>query len=574
MKKIVTGLIAATLILVACSSKDEGGSRSSVDLLQYVPSDTPYIFAAARGLPDDLADKVEPTIDQMLKTYQRILRHLMAEKLGSSSTDTDSDPDAEQFRALAEELLGLMSIDGLRSAGVARGSAFALYGNGLLPVLRMELSDAKLFDETIARLESKAGQTLAVGVAGGHEYKYFDLEKVKLVVATLDGQAVISAFPAQFDEAQVSLALGISAPQQSLKESGGLKAIQKEYDFTDYMTGFVDAVRIAEIITGDATGLDVELFAATEYAVPELSDVCRAEVMQVVGVMPRVVLGYSELSADRLDSLMILEMRDDIATGLATISTAVPGLGVDPGGFMSFGFGLDLQKAREFFEARVTAIEDDPFECELFENIVAGAAMGRETLNQPIPPFAYNFRGFVATITDADDFDFMQGAPPKSIDATILLAIEDVESMLGMAAMMVPQLATLNLTTDGKAVRLEQDEVTAMVEDAFAAMSPHGLAISVGDNAKADAEEALVADSGDAMPFMSFSMDAARYYALLGETMMQQQSSSKSTDLPMEVRESLRDMMIITGELYERMAFDVRFTSRGVEIDARVTMAD
>jgi hypothetical protein len=280
------------------------------------------------------------------------------------------------------------------------------------------------------------------------------------------------------------------------------------------------------------------------------------------------------LSVDRLDSSIIFVMRADIAKGLASLPTPIPGLGIDPGGFMSFGFGMDLLKARGFFEARVTAIEEDPFECEMFGNILVGAAMARETLNQPIPPFAYDFRGLVATITDMDEIDFMQAAPPKSIDATVLVAIEDIEPMLGMAAMMVPQLATLNLVADGKAVRLELDEVKAMVEDAFVAMSPDGLAVSVGDGAKSNAEDALVADSSDAVPFMSFHMDTARYYALMAETMMQSESTFKNTELPTEIRESLRDMLVMTGDLYDRMAFAVRFTSRGVEIDAQVTLAD
>ena len=166
---------------------------------------------------------------------------------------------------------------------------------------------------------------------------------------------------------------------------------------------------------------------------------------------------------------MIVELRDDIAEGLAMIPAAVPGLGSDPGGFMSFGFGLNPLALREFYEGRLDAMEADPYECEKLAALQAGVAKGREALNQPVPPVVYSFRGLVANIADIQGMDMASKTPPESIDASVLIAMENAESLIMMAAMMDPQIAALNLLPDGKPIRLELAQLAEIADDAFAA---------------------------------------------------------------------------------------------------------
>ena len=40
------------------------------------------------------------------------------------------------------------------------------------------------------------------------------------------------------------------------------------------------------------------------------------------------------------------------------------------------------------------------------------------------------------------------------------------------------------------------------------------------------------------------------------------------------MRTALRDAMVSSGEMYERMAFNVHLTERGVEVDTRMTLTD
>lgn len=574
MIKIVSRAITASAVSLFLVSAASAASGNSVDLLRYIPADTPYVFALTTPLPSKLADKLEPTVDELLQAYQRILRHAMAEQLVKMSSEEDAADDAEQFREVAEEVLSLMSLEGIRGAGIGRDSAFALYGNGLLPVLRIELTDPDLFDAALARIEEKAGESLLIGETDGQPYKYAELENVKLLIATLDEQAIITAVPARFNDAQVAMALGVKKPRRNLKNSKTLRTIRKEYGFSDYFTGFIDNERIAEIFTGKATGLDNELFAVLDYQTPDLTETCSTEIMEMVGIVPRIVFGYSEITADIVESAMIIEMRKDIAEDLANVSAAVPGLGLDTSGLLSIGFGLNPIALREFYEARLDAMEADPYVCEKFAVLQAGVAKGREVLNQPIPPVVYSFRGIVANIADIKGMDLSSKTPPESIDASILFAVENAESLITMAAMMDPQIAALNLLPDGKPVKLNFTQLAEIADEAFAAMSANALSIAIGEGAENNSASMLVAESADPVPILSINMNSARYYAMVGEAMAQESTDEDAKKMPVAVREAIRDAMMLSGSMYDRMSVDVRFTSRGVEIVGRMMLSD
>ncbi len=559
-------------------------SGNSADLLKYIPADTPYVFASTEPLPSKLADKVEPTVDEILRSYQGILRYVIAEqaaKIAAANDGTEEGTEegaenAERFSRVAEEFLSLMSLEGIRGAGIARDTAFALYGNGLLPVLRLELSNSKLFDSAIERIEKESGDPMLVGEVKGEAYKYIDAEEFKFIVATMDDQAVITAVPSSFDESQIAQVLGVTTPGKNLKKSKTLRAIGKEYGFSEYLIGFVDNERIAAILTGNGTDFDKELSAAFgKEAAEATSKVCSAEIMDMAGIAPRIVLGYTELTPEQLKSEMIVELRSDIAAGLTTIPAAVPGLGIDPGGFLSFGFGFDLLALRSFYEGRLDAMEADPYECGDLAMLQSGVAKGREALNQPLPPVVYSFKGFVANIDDIECANVACDSPPKSIDASLLLAVENVEALLMMAAMMDPQIAALNLVPDGKPVRADFAQLADIAEDAFAAMSDNAVSISVGADAESNAAELLVADASEPAPFMSMSMDSARYYSMVADAMSGAPPADEEGEpMPEEIRVAMRDVMVLSGSMYERMSVDVQFTERGVEIGALMKLGD
>ena len=570
----------ALLLLIAAGTAD--AARKPKELLQYIPADTPYVMAFTRPLPDDLVDRMEPAMDETLSAYRTLIEFMIADAAAELEKERDADDGTEpmdeetfrRFEAVLTEFMEMLSVQGLRDAGIGRDALFALYGDGLLPVLRMALTDGASFDATIARFEEQAEAKLETGEIRDLSYRYADLdEKARFIIATPGDDAIIAIVPADYDEKRLALTLGLEKPRKSLYRSKELRKITKEYDFTDHAVGFFDIERIAASFLGDPTDRNADLFALMEYDASQLDDTCRTEFAELAAVAPRIVMGYTDVGDRHIEGAMIVELREDIAAGLASLPTAVPGLGSDPGGLLSFGFSLDPMALRTFYEGRLDAMEKDPFECAALSELQASTVKGREALAQPLPPVVYNFRGILATVEDVTGFDMSAKQPPESIDAGILFVVENAQDLVNMAALMSPQVAALNLLPDGEARKLDLPELGDMAEKAFAALTSSGLSVSVGEGAAEKAEAMLEADVGSTKPLMSVSLDARRYYEFVGQAMMQPDESEEGEPTPIEVREAMRDIVLSSGSIYERMLTRVHLTSRGIEVDSRITLA-
>lgn len=567
-------IVAVLLTLAACSKKEEAPVIASplTDTsgpLRYVPAETPYILSGLEPAPDDFMDKMEPKIDQLLATYRTMLQAAMADA-SSAAAEESPDPEVEaRTAALFEELLTLLSLDGLRGAGLTRDSTFVFYGHGLLPVLRVSLTDNVLLDDALTRIETGAGQSLPVGEVQGKQYRYFDADKVRVILATLDDQLILTVMPASFGEAELAQLLGLALPAENIAQTGVLQEIADEYGFMTAFVGLVSTERLAASFIDEPVGLNKSLLSLIGHHANEVSDICKAEIRSLAAVVPRIVSGYDEISVERVKSSLIVELRQDIAAGLATIPAAVPGLGKPHGGLFSIGISANLMAAREFLEARLDALEAEPFECDKLADFEQAVAGGRQALSQPLPPVAYNFRGFLAVINDIQGFDFEQKSPPESIDASFLLAMDDAPALLALGQMMSPELAEMNIEPDGQAHKLELPAAQNGVDSAWLALSESALAISVSPDAETELPHLLQAESTSPPPFLSMDVDAEGYYTMLGEAM-----KTRDEEVNEEMQAAIAEALLAAAGFYDRFTVDVGFTERGVEISGDVTLVD
>lgn len=573
--KLVLLVLVSCTVFFGCSKKDDEMAKADLsaasDILQYVPADSPYVFASLAPLPDDVMDKLEPSIDRILSSYETLLQELV---VAAREKAEEEGEDAEQLTkaaAVVGELSSLMSVDGLRGAGFERDSLAALYGNGLLPVLRMEVSDGKLFEAELARLEEAAGEKMDVARIAGNPVRYVDADQLKVVIAVLDTQVAVAMAPLEFGDEQLAGLLGFTEPARSIADSGKLQAIADKYAFNKYMLGYFDVEAFARTITGDAQGLDADLFELLGDS-NELSDVCRAEIRAMAGIAPRIVMGYTEISTEQFDSQAVFELRSDIASGLRNVPAAVPGLGGDMGGLLSFGMSLDVMALREFIEAQLDVLEKDPYECEEFAGIQQGVAQARANLAQPVMPMIYDFRGFAAVIENVEGLNMAAQTPPTSVDGRFLLAMNNAPAFLSFGAMMSPELAALNLQPDSKPVLVDVPQAQMLGGAVYAALSEDALALSVGDDIEAQLGPMLAAEASEEGVFFNFSMDAERYYTFTGEAIAQ---AGKDDENPMSpaFNAAMQDVMLAFADVYDRMSIDMRFTEDGLVMDSSVKLA-
>ncbi|HZD51623.1 MAG TPA: hypothetical protein VE175_01130, partial [Woeseiaceae bacterium] len=354
-----------------------------------------------------------------------------------------------------------------------------------------------------------------------------------------------------------------------------LATLAGTYGYTAYGLGLVDVGRIAGTFLDEQSGVNDALLKLMEHDRTTLSDVCRDEIRAVAGVVPRVVAGYTEMSTERITSKSVIELRGDLATGLQQITAPVPGLGQEHGGLLSLGMSIDLPALREFYSARLDALEADPFECELFADAQSGVAAGRAALQKPLPPAVYSFHGFLAVIDDIKGMDIAKKQPPTDIDMRFLLASSNAQGLVAMGAMFSPQIAELDLKPDSKPVKLDLPAGAAPISEAWVAMSEDALAVSVGAGGAAALTELMTSSAAEPSPFMSMDVDAGRYYGFLGDTLATAEpAGADEKAAPREVIEATEELMTSFRDVFDRISFDIQFTERGVEIPSTMALAD
>ena len=561
-------LLVATVACTDSSDKTDPGSALDTALLRYVPADTPYIFAMLDPFPDEVADKLEPKIDAILRSHAGMLKTIRDTALKSAEGGGIPNEAAEAL----DEMGKLLSIEGFRGAGIQRDSKAVVYGVGLLPVLRMTLSDGDLMDAAIARVEEKAGDGMSVAIIGGQSYRYAGDDEGRLVVAVIDNEIVLSIVPTNLPDELLKSVLGLTLPKSSMADSGELQKIIDDNDFLTHSVGLIDFERIVATFLDDQSGVNEELLALMEYDGSVLDDVCRSEIREMSGIFPRIVTGYSEMSVDRFVSDTILELRSDIAAGLAALPAPVPGLGSDQGGLLAFGMSVDLLAAREFYTARLDALQADPYECELFADLQEGLEQARTALNQPIPPIVYSFKGFLAVVEDIEGMDLANNQPPTSADIRVLVATDNAAGLLAMGAMFSPEIAGLDIKPDGKPVRFESQRLAGAVDAAYVAMTDTALAMSIGQGTEVQLGDMLSAAVNEPHPFASMEMDTARYYEFISKTMVIEDDGEDS--IPPELKAAIGEAMASAGQIFSRMTVRVEFTERGIEIPSTVELSE
>ena len=346
------------------------------------------------------------------------------------------------------------------------------------------------------------------------------------------------------------------------------------YELSNYGLGFFSISRLVETFTDDVAGVNAELLESLNYSASDLPPVCRTELKSAAAIMPRIVSGYTTVTAESVSSNTVIEMRSDIAAGLPAISAPVPGLGSDPGGLISFGMSIDALALREYLEARFDAYEENPYTCELFAGIQPMIDQARISLNRPVPPVAYSFKGFLGVIDRIEGLDFGGQQPPEVVDARFLLANDNAPAILAMGAMFSPDIAMLNLQPDGQPVALPLPQLAALGTTAYVAMTQSALAISVGEGAPEQLTQLLESPSASSQPSVSVRIDGQRYYDFMSEAVRAGNAADTNGEMSEELQDAASTVMVGIGDAVDRISVDVNLTSRGVEIPANVTLQD
>lgn len=564
MKKILLSLLVATAALAACSRQQQFPNA----LLDEVPADTPYLLAGGEPMPAELMHRFRESFRPVIGDFRERIQDALNEL-------TKSDPEAaQQFRALMDELAKLASSDGLKQIGVSRDDRFVLYGDGIFPVMRITLSDAQAFRGFIDRLMSKAGIVISPRSHQGSDYWRVPLGPVVVLAGIGGGEFDAAVATPDRESATLATLFDSRKPGRSVAQAGTVADLVKQYGFTDNATGYIDSVRLAELMLGNGgeiPGLLADLGVAPDELTPE----CRSELRGLVGKVPRLVIGYDRLTADSMDTRGIVEMTPDLAGDLEGWTAPVPGLGTGSDARLTLGFGLDAGKAMATVQGWMKAAAKRKFACHSLAEV--DWADSASKINSAPLFMVGNPKGMVLRLDDVSVDDVAQGQPLSGanvhVKASLVMLMDNAQTLPAMAKSFVPQLQSVDIPKDGTPVQLPKDLLEGIDEPAFAAANDTVLGLSIGDDGEKRLKAAMGARPAGHPPVFHLAFDAGWFYGQMAKWLpkIAEETSGPDSDTSKEMQRQAR-MMDVYAKLFDRLDYRIEFTDRGIEFVQKVDL--
>ena len=561
-------LLTASLVLGACSKDEETFSSppgaGAIDLLAYVPADTPYLLANLDPIPEDILDsyleKVQPVLDAM----QQHLSQVRADLEASGSGNT-SDPANDVAQSLLSELDGKLNRVGMESMGFDLRAHKVIYGHGAFPVIRLGLSDATLLRATILRVMENAGVTAPERDFQGVRYWRVsddDPEEVPvgMYIAILEDHLAISLWPLTTEAERLPAFLGLEKPADSTARQR-LARLNKTHGYTAYGSGILDTHRFIDEVMQHAS----------------LSPVCVSEILQMADNAPMMTMGVQELTATAVAMQYRVETPNALAKQLMGLVSEIPVAKALSERALEFALGLKFGPLRDFLLEKATAIVTAPYECEHLAELNLNARNAQQKLTEAMPPFLNNFRGVRVSL---DKFNPGLQSAPEEARGVMALHVEQPQMLVGMAQMFVPDLSELAITPGDPPVQLPQSMMPEPGIVAHAAMSATAIGIALGAGEEESLPEFLEEKSGPEGMFLSASYDMRAYLEYtdmltdsvktaydvdIKDEMDDRSHRSQHTD---EIRQAAADAF---RKIADRSTSSVSFKKDGVVIESRVT---
>lgn len=511
MKRIVwiVGAVALSAsTLAGCTPesspapREGGASAASSPLIKHIPADTPYLVANLEPTPQAVRDKLWSAIQPALDTVQEQLaatRRALEGKAERTARD-------QLNLAILSELDGRLDREGLAALGIG-GNYFALYADGVLPVLRIDLEDRAALLAAIDRIQEAAGFGFPRFQQGeGEYYAIRDPETPEgptAYIALLPEQIAFGFAVRPEESARGAVRdalLGVSLPTEDA--SARIRQTNAAYGLLPYGTGVLEPTRLFDGILALATELAPDEVAA-------FTPACRADWRRLIAAVPEIASGYTRLDVTRIDQNTVVRLTDDLVPGVRSLATGMRGLDPVDEGMMYFAYGLDLNSLKSFAGQRIAALKADPLTCEQFSELMGGLTQAEAQLARPLPPFVGNIQGLRLLVEDVTVDDAGKPIGGKALAA---LMVANPQMLLGLAQSFVPQLAQLQLAPGGEPQRLPADLLPPTVGDVFLAMSQGGFAASVGPAMEARLKGFLDAPEprGGRGPLVVLSYDMAK----------------------------------------------------------------
>lgn len=494
--------IALLLALAGCGKKPDANAP-----LAFVPADTPYVFANLEPVP-------QPVVDSWSQMTREAwpLSSSMYQRMLDKAEDHDATA-VKVARALLEEVSQHMTAGTAEQLGIKSSAHAAIYGIGVLPVVRLELANADALRAAIARVEAKAGAKLPVARLGELDYWTLSLDKMQVLLAIVDKQLVAAFAPATASEDLRKQLLGLTRPARPF-DAETLVKLNKRYGYTPYSSGYVDFVRLVEFLGDDANPVRRELAGAVfGEKLPTMDPTCKAEVRTIASKFPRVVMGYTALAPKLMVIHAQLEMEPALAKDFAASLVGAPGTASKAEGLVDFALAMPVLKQKTFWLKQAKAVAGQPYACADLAHVNESFAKLGQNLDTTIPPPASDLSGVRMVL---NKLDFAAGVDKPDMSGKLAVALTNPAGAVAMAQLALPSLKDVKLLPDGKPVVLPADMAPAPLPPLSIAMNGQAIALAAGSGEEATLSAFLAAPAAAEPVFLRMHFAGAMYARLGG----------------------------------------------------------
>lgn len=491
------------------------GHKGSDAPLAFVPADTPYVVANL-----DVLD--EKTFTSLLAQYDAELPTRMVQlKRFADSLATDDPNAARLLRAITSEFDGNTIETFADGAGIDLRGHSAVYGLGLSPVARYELTDPKAFEAFVDRLETAYGKRFDIAAVGDQTYRkhVFGKAGLQIVVAVVGKQAVAAILPADAAQPMLRLALGLDRPEKNIQDDGRLTALAKAKGYESLTVGQLDLTRMLSLAAGGEDPIFNALFKAyvEEHSVAvvlpgaqasQISPGCVVDAARIASRMPSISFGYTRFDARHQDVRMDVALADDISKAFSGMKVELPGLGQDGIAPFDASLAVPVTEVAMFWGAQASAVAEKPFTCSTFTFLNdVFAEVGHDV--QQADKLLGGVRGIRVSL-DAFAFEEMNlpGGQP-TLSGRVVVASSHPSGLLeavGMSSSALP-----GVVPGGKSVALPPYIGVFQGMPVWVAMSDKAVAVAGGKGEDAKLAETLNAPIGDAGRLFRIHLDGEMY---------------------------------------------------------------
>lgn len=563
--------LAAALFVAACGKKAEHDAP-----IAFVPADTPYVIAALEPVPDATAKYLSAQAQGIWSVIFPMFDQMMADD--GHKPDEEATPEQLEMRAKTRRVLKAV-IDEVRSrdtpekwreVGLGTQVRSAIYGVGLLPVVRAEILDADALRAMIARIEQNAGEKLGTARIGEQDVWTIGGEPMLGLMAIQAKHLVVTVVPAGADEVLKRRVLGLDRPAQSLADTHALVDFNKARGYLPYASGWIDTRRVLALLNDDPAVAAIAKAAGEPK--PELDAACRGELDALAAKAPRLALGYTKFDTERMTMHMRLDLDPALAKSLSALPAALPGA-TSKDALFDFAFALPVLRGRDFLVAQADAVAAAPFRCEMLQPLNEQLAQMKTKIEATIPPPLSDLLGVRVTLDRLVLPNAGGGTDRFDVAGRVLVGSSNPAFLTSLAQMSVPALQKIPLSPDGKAVAIPTDVIPggyAEGHEIHAAMGAKTLGVAVGKDQTAKLEAAVTAAAGTPGVAIESNL-SGEVYRLLGQAF--EMFADKMPDEDRSTLDVQRKLYAMYAQWFKRIGGGVKFDAEGIDITQDVEYA-